>query len=162
MAPFPVIQRGYGGAKFQDLVGYAERIISPHKFAALVIFVGNDISGDADDITPEEVGKLFAEVVATARKTEPDAPIFLVAVTPTPSRFDAWPKINEANAAMEEVCEEQENLYFIATAKRILDASGKPNPDLFRADDLHLNASGYKLWSGLIRDQVKAVLLPEE
>jgi len=31
MAPYPVIQRGYGGAKLSDFVVYAKRIFDPHQ-----------------------------------------------------------------------------------------------------------------------------------
>ena len=44
VAPFPVIQRGFGGSKFSDVAVYAKRIVYPHKFRALVIYEGNDIT----------------------------------------------------------------------------------------------------------------------
>jgi hypothetical protein len=45
MAPFPVIQRGYGGARLSDFAVYAGRIIAPHPCRAILIFVANDITG---------------------------------------------------------------------------------------------------------------------
>ena len=55
VAPYPVIQRGFGGSKFSDLAVFAERIIYPHQFRALVIFEANDITGSTADKTPAEV-----------------------------------------------------------------------------------------------------------
>lgn len=151
MRPWPVIQRGYGGAKFSDLAVLADQIIKPHKFRALAIFVGNDITGGAADKTPEEVVRLFKHVVATARRYEPDAPIFLIEITPTPSRWAAWPKIKECNAALRQACEEGKNLHFISTASEYLGADGEPKAELFRQDRLHQNRDGYQRWSRLIR-----------
>jgi len=63
MAPYSVIQRGYGGAKLSDFAVYADRIFAPHKCSALVMFVANDIYGGDDDKTPEEVKKLFLNIL---------------------------------------------------------------------------------------------------
>jgi lysophospholipase L1-like esterase len=36
----------------------------------------------------------------------------------------------------------------------MLDTSGKPRRELFRADRLHLNSDGYALWKGIIAPYV--------
>lgn len=36
MSPYPVIQRGYGGAKLSDFGVYADRLLNPHKSRAVV------------------------------------------------------------------------------------------------------------------------------
>ena len=59
MTPRKTINRGYGGAKFTDLAVYIDRIVKPHQFKALVVFVGNDIVGKSDDKSPVEVARLF-------------------------------------------------------------------------------------------------------
>jgi hypothetical protein len=158
MAPHPVIQRGYGGAKFQDLAVFAERLAHPHEFRAVVIFVGNDISGKESDLEPEEVAALYGNVLETVRKKNADAPIFLLAVTPTVSRWNVWPQIKKANAAMEDVCKAQKNVHFISTATRFLNAAGRPRAELFRDDRLHLNADGYELWTKILRRKLDGVL----
>lgn len=152
MKPWPVIQRGYGGAKFSDLAVLADQIIKPHKFRALAIFVGNDVTGGSDDKTPEEVVRLFEHVVTTARRYEPKAPIFLIEITPTPRRWAAWDKIKEVNAALKKACSAGENLHFISTASHYLTSDGQPMPELFRDDKLHQNRDGYSRWSRIIRE----------
>ena len=89
MSPRKTINRGYGGAKFSDLAVYIDRIVSPHAFKAVVVFVGNDIVGQDDDKLPAEVASLFKYIVEQVRTTHATQPIFLLAVTPTPSRFNA-------------------------------------------------------------------------
>ena len=162
MQPWPVIQRGYGGAKFSDLAVLADRIIKPHKFRALAIFVGNDVTGASDDKSPEEVVQLFKHVVATARRYEPEAPIFLIEITPTPKRWAAWGKIKETNAALKQACESGENLHFISTASHYLDAHGQPMPELFKDDKLHQNRDGYQRWSKIIRAAFARVIPVEQ
>jgi hypothetical protein len=158
MAPYPVIQRGYGGAKLSDFAVYAERIIYPHSCSAMVFFIANDITGKEGDKSPEEVARLFSFVLKTVRKKYTDTPVFWIAITPTPLRWIAWPQIAEANKQIEQLCLHHKNTYFIHTEFAFLNDSQKPREELFLSDSLHLNAQGYTLWTELIRKELKAVL----
>jgi len=158
LRPWPVIERGYGGAKFSDLAVFADQLVKPHKFRAVAIFVGNDVTGAADDKTPEEVVRLFEHVVAVVRKVAPEAPVFLLEITPTPKRWAAWPQIQQVNAALKKACDSGYRLHFISTHQRYLDGQGQPMPELFREDRLHQNRDGYQRWSQLIRDEFAKVI----
>lgn len=158
MAPYPVINRGYGGAKLSDFAVYADRIIYPHSCSAIVIFIANDIVGNEQDKSPEEVGRLFTYVLKTIRKKLPDTPVFWVSISPTSSRWIAWPQIKEANNITREICGKHKNTYFIATEQFFLNEEGTPKDELFRPDMLHLNAEGYKVWTQIIKKEIDDVL----
>jgi lysophospholipase L1-like esterase len=158
MSPYPVIQRGYGGARLSDLAVYAERIIYPHQFRAIVMFIANDISGSEEDKSPREVVRLYKYVLKTIRKKYPDTPVFWIAITPTASRWSVWPQIIEVNKLVQGACVKDKNAHFITTDFAFLDASGLPREELFLPDKLHLNAGGYALWTQLIRKELDKVL----
>jgi hypothetical protein len=160
MAPYPVIQRGFGGSKLSDVAWYAERIIYPHRFRALVLFVANDITGSADDKSPAEVAGLLRRIVKTVRKQFRSEPLFFIEITPTNSRWSAWPKISEANRLIAETCGREPGCHFIRTSRFFLGTDGKPNDALFLEDKLHLNREGYKLWSKVIKDALDSDLPP--
>lgn len=159
MKPFDVIQRGYGGSKLGDFAVYADRIFSPHPCKALVMFIANDITGSAQDKTPEEVNRLFLYVLKTFRKTHPDTPFFWIAVTPTESRWKVWPQIQEVNRLIRQSCEKHKNTYFIETEKAFLNEKGEPKSELFVSDKLHLNKDGYVVWNRIIKAELERVLL---
>jgi lysophospholipase L1-like esterase len=158
MYPYPVIQRGYGGAKLSDFAVYAERIIYPHSCSAIVLFIANDITGNEGDKNPEEVVRLFSHVLKTIRKKYTDTPVFWIAVTPTPLRWNAWPQITEANKMIEQLCLQHENTYFIRTESDFLNTAQLPRDELFLPDSLHLNTHGYALWTKIIRKELTTVL----
>jgi hypothetical protein len=158
MAPYEVIQRGYGGSRLSDFAVYSNRIFSPHKCSALVLFIANDITGGPNDKTPQEVKRLFLYVLKTFRKNHPDAPVLWIGITPTSSRWKAWPQIKIANDLIREECKNQRNTYFIKTDYAFLNEKGEPRDELFRADKLHLNDNGYKIWSGIIKTELDRVL----
>ena len=158
MAPYPVIQRGYGGAKLSDFIVYASRIFDPHPCTAVVIFVANDITGTDHDKTPEEVAGLFRKMLKIIRQKHPATPVFWIAVTPTPSRWKVWPAITKENNLIREICESKKNAYFIKTDFAFLNQNGRPKEELFRDDKLHLNENGYAVWTEIIKKEISHVV----
>jgi len=159
MAPWPVVRRGYGGARYRDLCHFAARLVAGHDPRAIVVFSANDIS-QPDDVPP--LGDVLADVRATLegiRGRHPRVPVVFVAVTPTPSRWLLWPEIARLNAAIESLCAREDGAFFIATAERFLDPdTGRPDADLFRDDRLHLNPAGYAVWAETIGAALEEVL----
>jgi hypothetical protein len=158
MLPYNVIQRGYGGAKLSDFAVYAERIIYPHPCQAIVIFIANDIAGNDDDKSPLEVSQLFRKTLYIIRRKFADTPVFWISITPTPSRWHVWPEIREANELIKEICESHRSTYYIDTEKYFTNASGLPRSELFLDDKLHLNEQGYRIWSGIIKNDLNSVM----
>ena len=158
IAPYKPINRGYGGSRFSDVAVFAERLIRPHRFQAMVMFVANDVTGGDDDRTPEEVAALASSILQVARETQPEAQLFIVEITPSARRFAAWPEIRRVNVALRELCLTESNTTFIPTAEYYLDANNQPRTELFRQDRLHLNDDGYALWAKLIKRRLDDVL----
>jgi glycerophosphoryl diester phosphodiesterase len=158
MAPYKIIQRGYGGSKLSDFAVYADRIFRPHKCSAIVLFVANDITGDPGDKKPEEVAKLFRSILKTIRSTHSKTPVFWIEITPTPLRWKVWPGIQKANNLIRLICESNDNTYFINTAKAFLDAEGKPDLSFFREDKLHLTPKGYEVWKQIIKKELNKII----
>ena len=156
MAPYHPIKRGFGGSKFSDLAVYADRLIKPHKFRGVVVFVANDIKGVSEDKTAEEVANLFLYFCNKVTSHNPRVPIFYVGITPTESRWDVWNKQKAANSAIRKVCAERKNTYYVGTESLFLNSQGKPKPELFIDDKLHLNKAGYNLWSAAIKSHLDA------
>lgn len=158
MAPYPVIQRGYGGASFADLACYIERIVYPHKFEALVLFAGNDVWGKEDDRSPKEIARLIKYIIKRVNKKFVKVPILVIEVTHTPAREHLMTEIDAENEALKSVCDQFANVYWIPTNQAYLTPEGKPDASFFRKDKLHQNREGYRQWAKLIKQKLKSVL----
>ena len=160
MLPYSSVKRGYGGAHYYDLIHFTERLITNHSPKAILIFVANDITGSNDvfktnnDLSPEEVKKLFKYCYKSIRKIHKQVPVFVIETTPTPSRWDVWDKISEANDLINSYCESKLNLHFITTRDKFIDDNSLPIKSFFISDELHLNKKGYKLWSEIIKEKL--------
>ena len=155
LAPYQVMQRGYGGAKLSDFNYYSERIIKQQQFKAILVFVANDISGSNYDRTPKEVLQLFKTLVKHVRERNPDTPLFWIEITPTPSRWHVSDKIRKANTLIKNYCEKSADLYFIPTFDVYTNQEGLPDSTYFRRDMLHLNRDGYDLWATRIKQTLQ-------
>ena len=155
MAPYPVIQRGYGGAHLRDAIFFTDQLLGKHQPAMIIGFIANDIKGDPADESPGKVKRLFKFFVNQVREKHPDIPFLWVEITPTLSRWEQWEEIECANEKIKAYCDKTENLYFVETASAFLNDEGLPKSELFIADQLHLNAEGYRLWSSIIRKEIE-------
>ena len=161
MAPWPAIQRGYGGAKLPDILYYSPRILCPHlgelnpkRCKAIVLFVGNDIAGKDTDGSPQEVADRFARLLSWIRRQDPTMPVFWIEVTPTNSRWNSWPQVEEATRLIGNIIDNDVNAHLISTAGSFLGLDGKPRSELFVKDQLHLNADGYRQCRGQLFTEI--------
>lgn len=158
MAPYGVIQRGYGGASWADVAYYAERIVYPHDFAALVLFAGNDIWGNPDDRSPEELVLLLRHTVQTVRKKYADQPVFIIEITHVPVRGHMVAEIDAANTALRTETEQLENVHWIPTRDLYLNADGTVKTERFGEDHTHQNRAGYAMWTERIKQELERVM----
>jgi lysophospholipase L1-like esterase len=155
IAPYPVIQRGFGGAKIEDLAYYLQRIVYPHSFRAIVFFAGtNNITGSSNEMPADSIIYWIKNINHQVRKKYPIVPIFWIAITPTNSRIKAIDKVKDMNIRVKALCESEKKLFFIDTEKSFLNSEDKPRAELFIGDQLHFNRDGYKLWASLIKQEL--------
>ena len=159
MKPYPVISRGFGGSKIEDLGFYLDRILSPHQFRAIVIFSGtNNLTGKDADAKPQDILKMAQFIKKKIRAKYPQTPVFWIAISPTNARIKAWPQVQEANKLVKNMCERSANFHFINTDYAYLDKDGKPIKSLFVEDQIHLNADGYAIWTKIIKKELDTYL----
>ena len=155
MAPYPVIQRGYGGAHLRDAIFFTDALLGDYQPAMIIGFIANDIKGDPQDESPAKVKRLFKFFVKQIRTRHPETPFLWVEITPTKSRWAQWEEIKVVNQKIKAYCEKTPHLYFVETADAFLTKEGLPRTELFIEDQLHLNPQGYDLWSSIIKKEIE-------
>ncbi|MEO7934692.1 MAG: SGNH/GDSL hydrolase family protein [Dokdonella sp.] len=145
----PIIRRGFGGSEIRDTTHFADRIIIPYHPRLIVLYAGdNDLAAGR---TPEQVRDDFVGFVKRVRRDLPDVGIAYIAIKPSPARANLLDKMREANALISRVAKSGTAIKTIDVFTPMLDARGKPRPELFGDDGLHMNRAGYALWISTIR-----------
>jgi lysophospholipase L1-like esterase len=143
-----VLNRGFGGSLLADSVRFADRIVTPYHPRLVVLFAGtNDI---AAGVSAEKVFADYRAFVEKVRTVLPATRIAYLSITPAPSRWNKLEEIRKANQLIRDFALNDRNLIFIDAFPYMLDTAGNPRPELFLADQLHMNAKGYAIWRDLV------------
>ena len=152
----PVINRGFGGSYMSDTLHYADKIVLPHSPRVIVLYEGdNDVQ---DGKSPEDVHGDFVRLVEFVHGKLPKTHLVYIPIKPSIARWEKWPTMQAANAAIEKTCAEDARLHYVDVATPMIGADGKPRGELFLDDGLHMNAKGYAEWSEVIGPLVKTLL----
>lgn len=151
LTPLPVLNRGFGGAKINDVVRYADRIVIPYQPRAIVLFAGTNDIAPPKPATAQHVFDGYIAFVKQVQATLPETPIYYVAITPSASRWKLWSIAREANRLIREHTESDSRLRFIDLTDHLLGPDSKPNRSLYRFDRLHPNQKGYAQWAAAIK-----------
>jgi lysophospholipase L1-like esterase len=144
----PVVNRGFGGSQIADSTYYAGRIVLPYKPRTVVFYAGdNDIA--AHHTTAQVVGD-FQTFAVKIREALPETKLLFLAIKPSPSRARFEPQMVAANAAIEQWIRGQRNVAFVDVHTPMLGSDGKPRPELYGPDKLHMTAEGYRLWTKVL------------
>jgi lysophospholipase L1-like esterase len=144
-----VLNRGFGGSQMIDSVLYAKRVITPHRPRAVIVYAGdNDVSKGKDG---NRVLRDFKNLVSSIREESPRTTIGFIAIKPSLKRWNLWPEIQYANQLVESYAADHPGVSYLDIATPMLGDDGKPRPELFAGDGLHLNEEGYATWSEVIR-----------
>ena len=148
-----VIKRGFGGSRMSDCARYLNRLVLPYKPRLVLVYAGdNDL---AEGKLPEDVARSFALFVDGIHKELPATRIAYISIKPSPARVALLPRARAANQLIRQYVAHEKNVEFIDVFTPMLDSSGNPRAELFRADALHLNAEGYALWRKIIAPYVR-------
>lgn len=142
------INRGFGGSMISDISYYADRIIAAYKPRCIVLYGGDN------DVTKKSADQVFADykgLVEKVRKALPEAKIYFISIKPSPSRVKVWDEAKKVNQLVRDYAAQTAGLGYIDIVPVMLGADGKPRPELFLKDMLHMNRAGYELWIPIIK-----------
>lgn len=149
-----VIPRGFGGSNYYDLLHYADRVVLAYQPRAVLLYEGdNDV---AAGIPATQIHETFLALVARLRGRLPALRIYVIGAKPSIARWDKWPQMIEANTLVRTACEQDPGMMYIDVSPGMLQTDGMPRPEIFVADNLHMNDAGYDAWAAAIAPILRA------
>jgi O-glycosyl hydrolase len=148
----PVYQRGFGGSQLADLIGDFDRVVVPGTPRRVIVYSGtNDLNAGK---SPEHVMGDLARFCDLVAKKLPGTTIAFIGAAPNPRRWTQREDYQRFNAMAAVFCR-QRGHDFIDVWRPMLGTDGLPSRDIYRDDQLHMNAAGYALWRGIVSPQLE-------
>jgi lysophospholipase L1-like esterase len=148
------INRGFGGSVIADAVRYVDRVVIPYKPRTVVLY-----SGDNDLVTqetPQQIADQYKAFVDRVRAALPQTKIVVISIKPSLQRWAQIDKARAANALIRGICADAgPSVTYVDVEAPMLGADGKPKPELYVTDGLHMTPEGYKIWDAIVRPLVK-------
>ena len=157
MAPLPTIQRGFGGAKVNDVIHYMDRLITPHDPAMVVLYIGSNDLLDFGGSRPkslEQMQALYDQLVSGLHDRLPDARIVVLATFPSPLNARRAAQIEAVNQYLCKAAEDRPWLELVDGNEALQSPNGDPDRALFWLDRVHLNSKGYARWAQILRPKL--------
>lgn len=151
MAPYPVINRGFGGAHVSDVDYFFEKVVTPYKAKAIFFYAGdNDLwAGKTADRVLADFKTFMTLKTAKLGQT----PVYFIAIKPSKQRLSQLALQDQVNQAIRAMGATRKDLRFVDVAPPMLEA-GVPK-DIFVADGLHMTPEGYAIWTSVVRPVVE-------
>jgi lysophospholipase L1-like esterase len=151
---FPkAINSGFGGSEVRDVTHFADRIILKHEPRAIVFYGGdNDIKSARFAL---QVKDDFEGFVKAVHKRLPQTKVYFISIKPSVARWSLFDVQTKANTLVKQYCERDERLGYIDVVPAMLGKDGKPIPELFVKDGLHLSPKGYAILNEAVGKVVK-------
>ena len=146
---YRVLNRGFGGSQFSDLIYYADRVIYPYKPDKVFVYEGdNDVAAgdDPKDIVKE--AKKLRKMIGKALGKE--VQVIFIAPKPSVARWDKKDIYLATNARLKKYAEKTKNTEFADVWTPAIGSDGKVFDHIFLKDNLHMNAEGYKIWQKVL------------
>jgi lysophospholipase L1-like esterase len=145
---YNVINNGFGGSHFSDLIFYYDKLIAPHDPDILFIYEGdNDV---ASGKMPETIVQEAKQLIGMIRRDLPKTKIVLISPKPSIARWNLKNEYETLNRQLEKLAKNTRMVEFADVWEAMVDENGEVYKDIFIDDNLHLNEKGYDIWGEVI------------
>lgn len=148
---YKILNRGFGGSTLLDVIRYENDVIFNYHPKEIVIYCGENDLAASDTVSARTVYLRFVKLFSDIREKYPLVPVVFISMKPSPSRWNLRKKMMEGNRLIENYLKKDKHADFISVWNAMLGADGKPKPDIYIEDQLHMNAKGYAIWQKLIQ-----------
>lgn len=143
-----IINRGFGGSTMADAVHFFDRIVTPYRPRAIFLYEGdNDIAGGC---TAEEVRDDFLRFAALVEEKLPGTPLYYLPIKPSIARWNVVGEMRRANCLINIVIRDHAWMHYVDTSDALIGPDGRPRPEFYLEDGLHLSEDGYALWTAVV------------
>ena len=159
-APITTVNRGFGGSVMNDVAYFLDPAVLDLEPRAVMIYEGdNDI---ARGISQAAIVSSLQGIIEQLHFRDPEIRVYVFSIKPSLARMSLWVSMRAVNQSFKSLAEGNDRVFYVDVATAMLNDNGRPDPDLFVDDGLHLSAAGYDVWQQVVREVVVPIETPFE
>ena len=143
-----VVNLGFGGSTLAACAYFFGRLVVPLRPRSLVVYAGDNDLGDGQ--SARDVFGSFRDLIRKVDTQLGPIPFAFISIKPSPDRWSLAAEIRSANEMIRSRILSREKSDYIDVFDAMLGLDGRPRPELYAEDGLHLSAEGYRVWAGQI------------
>lgn len=148
-AGYPVYNLGFGGSHTSDVLYYFQKLVIPFHPSLILFYEGdNDL---ASGKSPNHVFRDFKKFLKRVNQELPGTKVGFIAAKPSPSRWTLRNEYEKLNNKIASFSQKRDDLTFIDIYSPMIEKYGRPEPELYLDDSLHMTPKGYDIWGKKIR-----------
>jgi hypothetical protein len=148
---YNIIRNGFGGSHFSDLIFFYDDLIAGFsKYDPDVLFIYEGDNDIANGKKPSHIVKEAKQLLTMIRTDFQETPVVFISAKPSISRWNFKKEYITLNKKLKKFCSKKDNVYFVDVWSVMMDENGRLRDDLFLDDKLHMNNTGYELWTNEI------------
>ena len=144
-----IVNLGFGGSTLADCARFFGRLVVPHHPRSLVVYAGDNDLGIG--MTSGEVVESFRYLRRQVDDQLGPIPFAFLSIKPSPARWPLTEAIRLTNESIQAELSTRPNSIYIDIFEAMLGPKGRPRPELYAEDGLHLSPEGYQVWAEAIR-----------
>jgi lysophospholipase L1-like esterase len=139
-----ILNRGFGGSTFPELIYFADEVIFRYNPKIILIYEGDN---DQYILKPYQILECACFLEKKIHSQLPEAKILFLSVKPSPARADKIRDMYLTNTLLKNYSDTTPNTLYINVWDKMFDENGNIISNIFKRDSLHLNEAGYKIWA---------------
>ncbi len=140
-----IVNLGFGGSTMAACAHFFERLVVPRRPRSLIVYAGDNDLGDGRSAV--DVFESFLKLTRELDAHLGQIPFGFLSIKPSPARWPLIDAIRSANSRIKDQLLSRPNSTYIDVFQPMLNAGGRPRPELYLEDGLHLSPAGYRLWT---------------
>jgi lysophospholipase L1-like esterase len=152
----PTVNLGFGGSTLAACAYFFTRLVPPYGPRSLLLYAGDNDLGDGR--SPEDVLASLRDLLRQSDALLGPIPTAFLSIKPSPARQHLDLSIRRANDLARREMETRPSGRYIDVHARMLDHNGRPRPELYGDDGLHLSRAGYQVWAEAIRENSRFLI----
>ncbi|MDX2190036.1 MAG: family 16 glycoside hydrolase [Bacteroidota bacterium] len=155
LAPYPVINRGFGGSTAAEAIYYFDRVVLPLKPKVIFYYEGeNDL---AAGFSVDSTFANYLKMVKLVKNKLPGTKFVALSVKHSPSRKHIRAKQILYNGMVRGITKTDQDLGFVDIVPLQFRPDGTIDPDMFTSDSLHVSDAAYMKWATRMKQYLETV-----